>query len=193
LYAHSLHHILPSSIHLPLLLFDGVSKSFRTGRLERELQMVQLSATRCSCIAILWAILVSFAAITLFVASQWVFIVVILYFVIDSVRKLLDTTSYISLNSVLLLFSHSWRVLPSSLCTSDSHAENCYAYASALPSVLHTPPISSSLILSARSRIIDTLSHVGSEILSMQSSERSWCGWDVSRWPGVDTAGVLCM
>jgi hypothetical protein len=33
-------------------LYDGVSKSFRTGRLERELQMVQLSATRCS-IAIL--------------------------------------------------------------------------------------------------------------------------------------------
>jgi hypothetical protein len=32
---------------------DGVSKSFRTGRLERELQMVQLSATKCSCIAIL--------------------------------------------------------------------------------------------------------------------------------------------
>jgi hypothetical protein len=33
--------------------YDGVSKSFRTGRLERELQMVQLSATKCSCIAIL--------------------------------------------------------------------------------------------------------------------------------------------
>jgi hypothetical protein len=32
---------------------DGVSKSFRTGRLERELQMVQLSANRCSCITIL--------------------------------------------------------------------------------------------------------------------------------------------
>jgi hypothetical protein len=31
----------------------GVSKSFRTGRLEREQQMVQFSATRCSCIAIL--------------------------------------------------------------------------------------------------------------------------------------------
>jgi hypothetical protein len=28
-------------------------KIFRTGRLERELQMVQLSATRCSCIATL--------------------------------------------------------------------------------------------------------------------------------------------
>jgi hypothetical protein len=34
-------------------IYEGVSKSFRTGRLERELQMVQLSATRCSCIAIL--------------------------------------------------------------------------------------------------------------------------------------------
>jgi hypothetical protein len=39
---------------------------------------------------------VSFAAITLCVASQRVFIVVIaLYFVIDSVRRLLDTPSYI--------------------------------------------------------------------------------------------------
>jgi hypothetical protein len=35
------------------LLYDGVFKSFRTGRLEQELQMVQLSVTRCSCIAIL--------------------------------------------------------------------------------------------------------------------------------------------
>jgi hypothetical protein len=37
---------------------------------------------------------VSFAAITLCVASQRVFIVVI-YFVIDSVRKILDTPSYV--------------------------------------------------------------------------------------------------
>jgi hypothetical protein len=37
---------------------------------------------------------VSFAAITLCVASQRVFIVVSLYFVVDSVRKLLDTPSY---------------------------------------------------------------------------------------------------
>jgi hypothetical protein len=36
----------------------------------------------------------SFAAITLCVASQRVFIVVSVYFVIDSVRKLLDTPSY---------------------------------------------------------------------------------------------------
>jgi hypothetical protein len=73
-------------------LYEGVSESFRAGRLERELQMVQLSATRCSCIAILWASLVSFAAITFCVASQRVFVVV--YFVIDLVRKLLDTPSY---------------------------------------------------------------------------------------------------
>jgi hypothetical protein len=48
---------------------EGVSKSFRTGRLERELQMVQLSATKCSCNAILWISLVSFVAITL--CSLW--------------------------------------------------------------------------------------------------------------------------
>jgi hypothetical protein len=44
---------------------ESVSKSFGTGRLERELQMSQLSATRCSCIAVLCISLVSFAAITL--------------------------------------------------------------------------------------------------------------------------------
>jgi hypothetical protein len=37
---------------------------------------------------------VSFAAIVLFVASQQVFIAVFVYFVIDSIRKLLDTSSY---------------------------------------------------------------------------------------------------
>jgi hypothetical protein len=58
--------------------YEGVSKSFRTGRLEREPQMVQLSAIRCCYIAILWVSLVSFAAITLCVASQRVFIVAIL-------------------------------------------------------------------------------------------------------------------
>jgi len=34
--------------------YKGVPKSFWTGRLEQELQMVQLSATRCNCITILW-------------------------------------------------------------------------------------------------------------------------------------------
>jgi hypothetical protein len=60
--------------------------------------MVQSSATRCSCIAILWVSLVSFTAITIFVASERVFIIIIIiiivYFVIDSFRKLLDTPSY---------------------------------------------------------------------------------------------------
>jgi len=49
---------------------EGVSKSFRTGRLERELQMIQLSATKCSSVAILWVSIVSFAAIKLCLASQ---------------------------------------------------------------------------------------------------------------------------
>jgi hypothetical protein len=38
---------------------------------------------------------VSFAAITLCVASQRMFIVVSVYFVVDSFRKLMDTPSYI--------------------------------------------------------------------------------------------------
>jgi hypothetical protein len=40
---------------------------------------------------------VSFAAITLSVTSQRVFIVDVVYFIIDSVRKLLDTPSYMRL------------------------------------------------------------------------------------------------
>jgi hypothetical protein len=81
-------------------LYEGVSKSFRTGRLERELQMVQLSPTRCSCNVILWVSLVSFKTITLCVASQRVFIIVVVvvlvfvvYFFIDSVPKVSNTPS----------------------------------------------------------------------------------------------------
>jgi len=69
--------------------YEGVSKSFRTGCLERELPLIKLSATRCSFIAILWVTLVSFAAITLFAASERVIPQVSLYFVIDSARKFL--------------------------------------------------------------------------------------------------------
>jgi hypothetical protein len=57
--------------------------------------MVQLSAARCSCIAILWVSLLSFAAITLCVASQWVIPKVSVYFVINLVWKLLKTLSYV--------------------------------------------------------------------------------------------------
>jgi len=56
--------------------------------------MLQLSATRRSSIAILRVSQVSFVAMTLRVASQGVFIFVSIYFLIDSVRKLLDTPSY---------------------------------------------------------------------------------------------------
>jgi hypothetical protein len=85
-------------------MYEGVSKSFRTGSLEREQQMVQLSATRCSFVAILWVSLVSFVVITLCVASQRVFIVV--YFITDSVRKLMDIVSAVeteTLNTVTLI------------------------------------------------------------------------------------------
>jgi hypothetical protein len=70
---------------------EVVYKSFRTGRLELQLQIVQLSAIRCSCIDIFWVSVMNFAAITLCVASQRV---VTVYFVIETVRKLLDTPSY---------------------------------------------------------------------------------------------------
>jgi hypothetical protein len=60
--------------------YKGISESFWTGHLEWELQMVQLSATRCNYITILWVSLVSFATIVLCVASQ-VFIVVSVYFI----------------------------------------------------------------------------------------------------------------
>jgi hypothetical protein len=48
--------------------------------------MVQLSATRCSCVAILCVSIVSFAAITLCVAIQLVFIIVSVYLFIELVR-----------------------------------------------------------------------------------------------------------
>jgi hypothetical protein len=48
---------------------------------------------------------------TLCVASQRVLIVVSAYFVIDSVRKLLDTPSYIALVALTLLDSRTFRGL----------------------------------------------------------------------------------
>jgi hypothetical protein len=75
--------------------YGCVSKSFRTGCLQRKLQMVQFFASRCSCVAILWVSLVNFAAITLCVVSLQVFIVVSIYFIIYSVRKLFDTHLYL--------------------------------------------------------------------------------------------------
>jgi hypothetical protein len=57
---------------------------------------------------------VSCAVITFCVASQRVFIVVSMYFVIDSVRKLLDTPSYLfqtRSESVMLLFTLVMKVI----------------------------------------------------------------------------------
>jgi hypothetical protein len=73
----------------------GISKSFQTSHPEQELQMVQLFATRCSYIVVLWVSQVSFTAMILCVASHQVFIIVVIviYFIINSVWKLLDTPS----------------------------------------------------------------------------------------------------
>jgi hypothetical protein len=70
--------------------------------------MVQLSATRCSCIVISRVSLVSFAAITLCVASQRVLIVYCCSFLYESVRKLLDIPSYFSFTNEVSAIE-SWR------------------------------------------------------------------------------------
>jgi len=70
------------SLCLAKWMYEGVSKSFRTSRLERELQMAQTSVTRCSCSAILWVSLVSFAAIILYASSQRVFTVVVVVYLV---------------------------------------------------------------------------------------------------------------
>jgi hypothetical protein len=77
----ALWFILHLTVAIIILCIHGMCevlhKSFRICHLEPEL----LAATRCSCISILWVSLVSFAAITLCVASQWAFIVIVAYFV----------------------------------------------------------------------------------------------------------------
>jgi hypothetical protein len=78
--------------------------------------MVQLSATWCSCIAILSVSLVSFGVITLCVASQQVFVVSI-YFIIDSVRKLLDTPTYFICQCVCVYFGNT--------CAAGYRGKNC--------------------------------------------------------------------
>jgi hypothetical protein len=57
---------------------------------------------------------VCFATITLCVASQQVFIVVSLYFVIDSVRKLLDTPSYLFV--IYVMYLHLQKVRNGKAC-----------------------------------------------------------------------------
>jgi hypothetical protein len=49
-------HLCNKASHLHCQHYEGLSRIFRTGRLEWELQMVQLSATRCNCIAVLWVL-----------------------------------------------------------------------------------------------------------------------------------------
>jgi hypothetical protein len=89
----------------------GCAQKFTDWQPEPELQMVQFSATRCNCIAILWVILVSFVAINHCVASQRVFIVVIVYFVIEWVRELFDIPSFMYGRMVIQLHAFLTSVL----------------------------------------------------------------------------------
>jgi hypothetical protein len=76
-----------TTILLCYFMYGGAAVSFRTGLLERELQMIELSTTICSCIPILWISLVSFPTITLCIASQRVFNFVFVYFVTTQSRN----------------------------------------------------------------------------------------------------------
>jgi hypothetical protein len=114
------------------------------------MQMVQLSATRRSCIAIMWVSLVSFAAITICVAFQRVFVVVVVYFIIDLVRKLLNIPScvYIIFFSnyppIFLVFFHG-------VTFQDVQWTKLWTYF-VFPSDLHAQPIPNSVIWIPRNR-----------------------------------------
>jgi hypothetical protein len=122
----------PHTLHYKHV-YEGVSKSFRTGRLERKLQLVQLSATRCNCIAISWVSLVSVPAIILRVASQRVFIVVSVYFFVDSVRKFwihplvekMHKNGWLNCIIMNLLFIYRWRYMKRSQGSTMSQANRC--------------------------------------------------------------------
>jgi hypothetical protein len=65
---------------------------------------------------------VSFASITLCVASQQVFIVVTVYFIIDSVRKLFDTPSYSVLRPVFKFLVKICVVTPNGVVVGYQHS-----------------------------------------------------------------------
>jgi len=75
-------------------LYEDVSKSFRTGYLERDCKWYSSLPLGAVVSLFLSVSLVSFAATALYIASERVFIFVSIYFFIDSVRNLLDTPSY---------------------------------------------------------------------------------------------------
>jgi len=71
---------------------------------------------------------VSFAAITLCVASQLVFIIIVVYFVIDSVRKLVDIPSYIANTDKDCDLSQDGPVLLSAKMPHDKENRDCLDY-----------------------------------------------------------------
>jgi hypothetical protein len=83
------------SVAIPLLPQYAFVVWYSKKKAQGQLYFTFASAPSCNCIAILWVSLVSFAAITLRVASQWIIPKLSVCFVVDSIRKLLDTPSYI--------------------------------------------------------------------------------------------------
>jgi hypothetical protein len=125
----------PVSLRLILILSSyiclrGCVQKFPDWPPEMRTEMVQLSTTRRSSIAILWVRLVSFAVITLYVASQLVFISVSTYFIMTQSGNVWIHPRMFSECSVSLRFS-----LPK-YCT----------HLTTVPCVLHAPPISFCLI-----------------------------------------------
>jgi hypothetical protein len=154
--------------------YDGVSKSFRTGRLEQELQMIQLSATRCSCITILWVSLVSFAAITLSVVFQRVFIVV--YFVIDtpSYTKVSKAITSFVITHTRILFMYLknrgiWVATPCSVAVGYQRLGG--------PWFLHLQihdPEDLDLNLHRRESLESRISHAISSVMILRLSRKRW-------------------
>jgi hypothetical protein len=77
---------------------------------------------------------VSFAAIILYVASQRMFIVVSIYFLIDSVRKLLDTPSY-----VYHTLSHPYMLSPVGMFRQKLEVKHFQTHRHTLTAVRRTP------------------------------------------------------
>jgi len=103
--------IIPSSF---IRLYEGVPKSFRTGRLERELQMIQLSVTRCSLYSYFVSQSSEFCRHNPLCRLSTSFYCCRRIFRCDSVRKLLDKPSYVTFETVasLLILSLFNSVLP---------------------------------------------------------------------------------
>jgi hypothetical protein len=106
IYTHT-HTRIHTYIHTYVQTNIRVSKSFRTGRLERELQLVQISATRCNCIAVWWVLLPNPLCCFLTSVCCCCCCCCCCWFRYDPVRKLLDTPSYTHTHTHTHIYIHA--------------------------------------------------------------------------------------